>query len=68
MAGQSTSEALHPLRRDLATSITPSACTVVLFGATGDLARRKLIPGLYNLAREGFLPPGFTPKIQNFKK
>jgi glucose-6-phosphate 1-dehydrogenase len=33
---------------------------VVLFGATGDLTKRKLIPALYNLAREGFLPPGFT--------
>jgi glucose-6-phosphate 1-dehydrogenase len=29
---------------------------VVLFGATGDLARRKLIPGLYHLASAGFIP------------
>ncbi|MDF3020826.1 MAG: zwf [Steroidobacteraceae bacterium] len=29
---------------------------VVLVGATGDLARRKLIPGLYHLARAGFIP------------
>jgi glucose-6-phosphate 1-dehydrogenase len=29
---------------------------VVLFGATGDLARRKLIPGLLHLARAGFIP------------
>lgn len=29
---------------------------VVLFGATGDLARRKLIPGLYHLATAGFIP------------
>ncbi len=28
-------------------------CTVVIFGASGDLARRKLIPALYNLACEG---------------
>jgi glucose-6-phosphate 1-dehydrogenase len=33
---------------------------MVLFGATGDLTQRKLLPALYNLAREGFLPPGFT--------
>jgi glucose-6-phosphate 1-dehydrogenase len=29
---------------------------VVLFGATGDLARRKLIPGLFHLASSGFIP------------
>jgi glucose-6-phosphate 1-dehydrogenase len=29
---------------------------VVLFGATGDLARRKLLPGLYHLATAGFMP------------
>ncbi|MFC3691229.1 glucose-6-phosphate dehydrogenase [Chenggangzhangella methanolivorans] len=29
---------------------------VALFGATGDLARRKLIPGLFHLAKAGFLP------------
>ena len=30
--------------------------TVVLFGATGDLARRKLLPGLYHLVSAGFIP------------
>jgi glucose-6-phosphate 1-dehydrogenase len=29
---------------------------VLLFGATGDLARRKLLPGLYHLATVGFIP------------
>jgi glucose-6-phosphate 1-dehydrogenase len=29
---------------------------VILFGATGDLARRKLLPGLYHLACSGFIP------------
>ena len=29
---------------------------VVLFGATGDLARRKLLPGLYHLCSSGFIP------------
>ncbi|MEV0569534.1 glucose-6-phosphate dehydrogenase [Dactylosporangium sp. NPDC050588] len=29
---------------------------IVLFGATGDLARRKLLPGLFSLARAGLLP------------
>ncbi len=29
---------------------------VVLFGATGDLAKRKLIPGLFHLISAGFIP------------
>src|ERR1700742_98219 len=29
---------------------------IVLFGATGDLARRKLLPGLFHLASAGFIP------------
>src|SRR5947209_9551325 len=32
---------------------------LVIFGATGDLAHRKLIPALYNLAHEGALPERF---------
>ena len=35
------------------------ATTLVIFGATGDLARRKLLPALYNLAHEGALPGRF---------
>jgi glucose-6-phosphate 1-dehydrogenase len=34
--------------------------TLVIFGATGDLARRKLMPALYNLAHEGALPERFN--------
>jgi glucose-6-phosphate 1-dehydrogenase len=34
--------------------------TVVIFGATGDLARRKLLPAIYNLAHEGALPERFN--------
>lgn len=33
------------------------ACTVVVFGASGDLTRRKLFPALYNLLLDGKLPP-----------
>src|SRR6476619_8608040 len=33
--------------------------TLVIFGATGDLARRKLLPALYNLAQDGALPGRF---------
>jgi len=38
----------------------PDGCTVVIFGASGDLTRRKLVPALLELARQGVLPPGFT--------
>src|SRR3712207_2836138 len=37
-----------------------SPTTLVIFGATGDLARRKLLPALYNLAHEGALPGRFN--------
>src|SRR6184192_1160821 len=33
--------------------------TLVIFGATGDLAKRKLLPAIYNLAHEGALPETF---------
>ena len=35
-------------------------CVMVIFGATGDLTKRKLFPALYNLAHEGFLPENFA--------
>src|SRR3954466_4942547 len=47
----------NPLREGLATRMVPQACTVVIFGATGDLTMRKLIPALYNIAADGELPP-----------
>ena len=34
----------------------PDNHVIVLFGATGDLARRKLIPGLFHLAKAGLMP------------
>ena len=38
---------------------TAEPCTLVIFGASGDLAHRKLIPALYNLALDGSLPSPF---------
>jgi glucose-6-phosphate 1-dehydrogenase len=35
-------------------------CAMVIFGATGDLTRRKLLPALYRLAADRRLPPGFA--------
>jgi glucose-6-phosphate 1-dehydrogenase len=37
----------------------PDDHVIVLFGATGDLAKRKLLPGLFHLARAGLLPDGY---------
>src|SRR5205823_12661872 len=39
---------------------TSDPCVMVVFGGRGDLARRKLVPSLYNLARNGFLNPRFA--------
>ena len=35
-------------------------CSLVIFGVTGDLARKKLMPAVYDLANRGLLPPGFS--------
>src|SRR5215471_9632728 len=35
-------------------------CTVVIFGAAGDLTKRKLVPALYNLKAAGLLPREFA--------
>ena len=35
-------------------------CAVVIFGANGDLTKRKLLPALYQLAHERRLPPGIA--------
>ncbi len=34
-------------------------CVLVIFGVTGDLSRKKLMPAVYDLANRGMLPPGF---------
>src|SRR5438045_1820642 len=55
-----TTEQANPLREGLSTRAVPQPCAIVIFGATGDLAHRKLIPALYNLAADGELPPAVT--------
>ncbi|OYN89870.1 glucose-6-phosphate dehydrogenase [Parenemella sanctibonifatiensis] len=35
-------------------------CALVIFGVTGDLSRKKLMPAVYDLANRGLLPPGFA--------
>lgn len=51
---------MHPLEEQGQTSRMFDPCIVVIFGATGDLTGRKLMPALYNLTREGQLPPQFA--------
>jgi glucose-6-phosphate 1-dehydrogenase len=50
----------NPLRRGLVEDRASDACAVVIFGASGDLTRRKLMPALYNLAVSRSLPSGFA--------
>ncbi|HEV2965940.1 MAG TPA: glucose-6-phosphate dehydrogenase, partial [Chthoniobacterales bacterium] len=50
----------NPLREGLSTRAVPQPCSVVIFGATGDLTHRKLMPALYNLAADGELPPAVS--------
>jgi glucose-6-phosphate 1-dehydrogenase len=50
----------NPLREGLSSRPTPQPCNVVIFGASGDLTFRKLIPALYNLGADGDLPTAFN--------
>ena len=42
-------EALNPLRVGLEAERVAPPCVVVIFGASGDLTRRKLVPALFGL-------------------
>jgi glucose-6-phosphate 1-dehydrogenase len=52
----------NPLRDPLDQRLPRVAgpCGVVLFGVTGDLSRKKVMPAIYDLANRGLLPPGFA--------
>ena len=52
----------NPLRdpRDKRLPRIAGPCALVLFGVTGDLARKKIMPAIYDLANRGLLPPGFS--------
>jgi glucose-6-phosphate 1-dehydrogenase len=49
----------NPLLEGLQLLRMPDPCAVVIFGASGDLTRRKLFPALYSLALRGLLPKQF---------
>jgi glucose-6-phosphate 1-dehydrogenase len=50
----------HPLEEPGVSTRFIEPCILVIFGATGDLTARKLLPAIYNLAREGQLPAQFA--------
>ncbi len=45
------------MTEEIDTPGVPDGTVLVIFGASGDLSRRKLMPALYHLSREGLLPP-----------
>ena len=49
----------NPLLEGLQLSRRPEPCAMVIFGASGDLTKRKLFPALYSLAYRGLLPEQF---------
>ncbi len=50
----------NPLEESTRATKVADPCIIVIFGATGDLTGRKLLPALYNLARDGQLPAHFA--------
>ncbi|MGK2859533.1 MAG: glucose-6-phosphate dehydrogenase [Thermoanaerobaculia bacterium] len=49
---------VNPLREGLDQERMPDSSVMVIFGASGDLTNRKLLPALYSLAHDGLLPAG----------
>src|SRR5919202_1316651 len=50
----------NPLLQGLRLRRKPEPCVLVIFGASGDLAQRKLMPALYSLAVRRLLPDNFA--------
>src|SRR5437762_10661021 len=50
----------NPLRGGLEQERVPEASCLVIFGASGDLTHRQLLPALYSFAHDGLLPAGQT--------
>ena len=60
MAGPIPAEATGVLPAEALAQAVAPPCLLVLFGASGDLTRRKLVPALYRLFREKLLPAEFS--------
>src|SRR5437868_801304 len=50
----------NPLRQGIRLEKTAEPCVVVIFGASGDLTKRKLVPALYRLVQQRLLPAEFA--------
>ncbi|HJZ11715.1 MAG TPA: glucose-6-phosphate dehydrogenase [Acidobacteriota bacterium] len=50
----------NPLSEGLRIQRSAEPCTVVIFGASGDLTKRKLLPALYSLAQQNLVASGFS--------
>ena len=50
----------NPMRAGMRLERAAGPCAVIIFGASGDLAKRKLIPALYRLVQERLLPAEFA--------
>ena len=55
-----TSTQANPLAEGLHDYHVADPSIMVIFGATGDLSSKKLLPALYNLSKQRLLPPGFA--------
>jgi glucose-6-phosphate 1-dehydrogenase len=55
-----TDVAENPLLEGLESTLVPEACVLVVFGASGDLTRRKIFPALYALKFRELLPEAFA--------
>src|SRR5579872_1083721 len=55
-----TAQLSNPFREGLRLEGATQPCQLIIFGATGDLTKRKLLPAIYNLAQAGLLPPSFA--------
>src|SRR4051812_1783385 len=59
-SGSSEAVLPNPLREGLAEERVPEPAAMVIFGASGDLTHRKLLPALYSLTRDRLLPARFA--------
>ncbi|CAN5751524.1 glucose-6-phosphate dehydrogenase [soil metagenome] len=60
LTDRTTQQNTNPLRTGLRRERIPAPCVMVIFGVTGDLTARKLMPSLYDLAVGHPLPEGFS--------
>ncbi len=60
MVEEGISEVATPPSGGMPATVVPPPCLLIIFGASGDLTKRKLIPALYGLFRENLVPREFT--------